>query len=148
MNKAARWFVIKIRIGYWKASNKKSLRIKILYSDNFLRWKMKILLLMLLCAGIVTAQNDPEVKMNEAFKNAKKGVYYALSNIPDKKNSWTKELIDKDKLVAKVKISREVAGVEIESEGYHDTYEIKITLYRSYESLLKDGTIKYIPGDD
>jgi hypothetical protein len=41
-----------------------------------------------------------------------------------------------------------VAGIKIESEGYHETYEIKITLYRSYESLLKDGSIKYIPEDD
>lgn len=109
---------------------------------------MKILLMMLFCAGIISAQTEPEAKMNEAFQNAKKGVYYALSNIPDKKNSWTKELIDKDKLVAKVKLDKEVAGIRIESEGYFNTYEIKITLYRSYESLLKDGNIKYIPEDD
>lgn len=108
---------------------------------------MKIVFMIILSAILTSAQDNPESKMNEAFQNAKKGVYYALSNIPAKKNSWTKELIDKDKLVAKVKLDKEVAGIKIESEGYFDTYEIKITLYRSYDSLLKEGSIKYIPDD-
>ena len=108
---------------------------------------MKVIVIIILSAILTSAQDTPESKMNEAFQNAKKGVYYALSNIPDKKNNWTKELIDNDKLVAKVKLGKEVAGISIESEGYFDTYEIKITLYRSYESLLKEGSIKYIPED-
>jgi len=109
---------------------------------------MRILLIIFFCAVPALSQENPESKMNEAFKNAKKGVYYALSNIPDKKDNWTKELIDDDKLIAKVKLDKEVAGIRIESEGYFSTYEIKITLYRSYESLLKEGTIKYIPNDN
>jgi hypothetical protein len=109
---------------------------------------MKVVLLVIFCAAQTFAQENPESKMNEAFMNAKKGVYYALSSIPDKKDNWTKELIDKDKLIAKVKLAKEVAGIKIESEGYFKTYEIKITLYRSYESLLKDGSIKYIPDDN
>jgi hypothetical protein len=109
---------------------------------------MKLILIFLIFCGLIKAQENPESKMNEAFTNAKKGVYYALSNIPDKKDNWTKELIDNDKLIAKVKLNKEVAGVRIESEGYFDTYEIKISLYRSYDSLLKDGSIKYIPDDN
>ena len=108
---------------------------------------MKIFLLIFICSAQIPAQENPEAKMTEAFTNAKKGIYYALSNIPDKKDNWTKELIDSDKLIAKVKLNKEVAGIKIESEGYYDTYEIKITLYRSYESLLKDGSIKYIPDE-
>lgn len=108
---------------------------------------MKMLVIFIVFTILISAQDNPESKMNEAFQNAKKGVYYALSNIPGKKNNWTKELIDKDKLVAKVKLAKEVAGIKIESEGYFDTYEIKITLYRSYDSLLKEGSIKYIPDD-
>lgn len=109
---------------------------------------MKIVIIIMLSAILTSAQNNPESKMNEAFNNAKKGVYYALSNIPAKKNNWNKELIDTDKLIAKVKLDKEVAGIRIESEGYFDTYEIKITLYRSYDSLLKEGSIKYIPDDN
>ena len=108
---------------------------------------MKIVFVILLSAILTSAQDNPESKMNEAFQNAKKGVYYALSNIPAKKNNWNKELIDNDKLVAKVKLNKEVAGIKIESEGFYDTYEIKIILYRSYESLLKEGSIKYIPDE-
>jgi len=108
---------------------------------------MKILFMIILTAILTSAQENPESKMNEAFQNAKKGVYYALLNIPDKKSGWTKELIDKDKLVAKIKLDKEVAGIKIESEGFFDTYEIKITLYRSYDSLLEEGIIKYIPDE-
>ena len=75
---------------------------------------MKLIILIAVWWGLTVAQENPESKMNEAFQNAKKGVYYALSNIPDKKSNSIKELIDDDKLIAKVKLEKEVAGIRIE----------------------------------
>ena len=110
---------------------------------------MKTLTFLLLIAGVIYSQNKSfEEDMEAAYSNAKKGVYFALENIPDRKSSVSKELIDNDKLVARVKISKEVQGVKIESEGIYRTYEVKISIYRSYDKLIQEGYIKYIPEDD
>lgn len=86
-----------------------------------------------------------EDDLEKVFTNAKKGIYYALSNIPDRKNSSSQELIDNDKLIAKVKLSKEVNGVKVESEGVYETYKLTLVVYRSYDKLVEEGYIKYIP---
>ena len=110
---------------------------------------MKTLILLLLLAGALYSQNKNfEDGMEAAYSNAKKGIYYSLENIPDRKSSMSKDLIDNDKLIARIKISKEVQGVKIESEGIYQTYEVKILIYRSYEKLIEEGYIKYIPEED
>lgn len=89
-----------------------------------------------------------EGNINKAFNNAKKGMYFAFANIPAKKNDLSKELIEEDKLLARVKLSKAVNGVKVESTGIYNSYEICITAFRTYESLLKDGYIKYIPKEE
>ena len=76
---------------------------------------------------------------NIAYQNAKKGIYWGLSNIPGKKSSLDNDLIGEDKLYASVKVSKEIQGVKVSSKGYYNTNEVEITIYRSYESLKAEG---------
>ena len=87
----------------------------------------------------VLAQTKTDDDMNVAYQNAKKGIYWALENIPGKKASLDNDLIAEDKLYASVKISKEVQGVKVSSKGYNNTNEVEITIYKSYESLKAEG---------
>ena len=81
----------------------------------------------------------PAINIDNAFNNAKKGIYYALSNIPDNKSRFSRELIDSNKLFVKVKLSKEINGIKIESTGYYSSSEVTIKIYRSFDSLIKEG---------
>ncbi len=110
--------------------------------------KMRLLLILLILPAVVFSQSKGfEDNLEKVFVNAKKGIYYALSNIPDRKNSMSKELIDSDKLIAKVKLSKEVHGIKVESEGFYETYRVTIEVYRSYDKLVEEGYLKFIPED-
>jgi len=87
----------------------------------------------------LSAQTKTEDDMNVAYQNAKKGIYWALENIPGKKASLDNDLIGEDKLYASVKISKEVSGVKVSSIGYNQTNMVEITIYKSYESLKAEG---------
>jgi len=91
---------------------------------------------------IIISQSKIEDDIEFALVNAKKGVYWALSNIPVKKAKIEKSIINEDKLLAKVKVAKELNGIRVESTGYNQTNEVTIVLYRSRESLIKDGYIK------
>lgn len=88
------------------------------------------------------SQEKIESDIENTLVNAKKGVYWALSNLSGKKAKFEKLLIADDKLISKVKVNKELNGVKIESTGYNNTNEITIVLYRSADSLIKDGYIK------
>lgn len=96
----------------------------------------------LFLSQIILPQSKIEDDIEYALVNAKKGVYWALSNIPAKKSKIDKSIISKDKLLAKVKVAKELNGVRVESTGYNQTNEVTIVIYRSRESLIKDGYIK------
>jgi len=105
---------------------------------------MKQYLIMILIFGYLgvsslSAQSKTEDDMNLAYQNAKKGIYWALSNIPGKKATLDNDLIAEDKLYASVKISKEVQGVRVNSVGYYQTNQVEITIYKSYESLKIEG---------
>jgi len=85
------------------------------------------------------AQTKIDDDINLAYQNAKKGIYWGLSNIPGKKASLDNDLIGEDKLYASVKISKEVNGVKVSSIGYNQTNQVEIIIYRSYESLKAEG---------
>jgi hypothetical protein len=104
--------------------------------------KKLIIFLPLLLISAINIQNKNEENITTAFQNAKKGMYYALSNIPEDKSRLNRELVDKNKLFAKVKLSKEVNGIKIESTGYSSSTEVTIKIYRSFESLEKDGYLK------
>jgi hypothetical protein len=88
------------------------------------------------------SQEKVETDIENAVQNAKKGVYWALSNIPVKKAKIEKSIVNDDKLLARVSVAKELNGVRVESTGYFQTNEVTIVIYRSRDSLLKDGYIK------
>jgi hypothetical protein len=87
----------------------------------------------------LNAQSKTDGDIDVAYQNAKKGIYWALSNIPGKKATLDNDLIGEDKLYASVKISKEVSGVKVSSIGYNQTNMVEITIYKSYESLKAEG---------
>lgn len=90
----------------------------------------------------VFSQSKIESDIESTLVNAKKGIYYALSNLQGKKARLEKSLIANDKLIAKVKVSKELNGIKIESIGFFETNELTVVLYKSSESLIKEGYIK------
>ena len=84
-------------------------------------------------------------KMDSAYTNAMKGVYFALENIPEKKNSVSKDLITNDELIANVKIRKEVNGISVIATGFYNSYKITAEVYRDYKALKDEGFIDYIP---
>ncbi|MCZ7602947.1 MAG: hypothetical protein QY331_01105 [Melioribacteraceae bacterium] len=90
---------------------------------------------------ILSAQEETtfEDDIDRAFIHAKKGLYFALGNIPITKNSLSQDLIDNDVLIASVKLSKETNGVKVTSTGIYKTYSVDLTVYRSYDSLEKEG---------
>ena len=103
-----------------------------------------ILTIVLFFFGFINAQTKIDDDISPAFLNAKKGIYWALSNIPGKKTKIENDLIANDKLYSSVKLQKEIGGVKIESIGYGESISVTIIVYRSYDSLKKDGYIKKI----
>lgn len=85
----------------------------------------------------ISAQQQNQSSFDEnisiANKNAMKGIYWALENIPVKKDNLTKDLIVDDKNVCTVKISREFGGIKIISTGFHNSTSVEITTYKTIE---------------
>ena len=107
-----------------------------------MRYILLILAATFLFAPFTLSQSKIEEDIEAALVNAKKGVYWALSNLQGKKAKFEKSLIADDKLIAKVKVSKELNGIKIESTGFSQTNELTVVLYRSSENLIKDGYIK------
>lgn len=95
-----------------------------------------------LSAVILFPQPKVEADIEITFQNAKKGIYWGLSNLPLKKVKIENDLIADDKLYAVVKVTKEVDGYKIESTGYHNSNELSIKIYRSNNSLTADGYLK------
>ncbi|WP_290661114.1 hypothetical protein, partial [Ignavibacterium sp.] len=93
-------------------------------------------------SSIMFSQSKVDADIESASVNARKGIYWGLMNIPVKKARLEKSLINNDMLIARVRIAKELNGVKIESTGYYNTNEVTIVLYRSADSLIKDGYIK------
>jgi hypothetical protein len=110
-----------------------------------------VIILILLIPGNSFCQSKIEDDIGYAFQNAKKGIYWALDNIPDKKSKIENNLIADDKLYSFVKLSKVVDGIKIESTGYYNTNEVTIKIFRSNESLENSGYLKKkepeIPGN-
>ena len=100
--------------------------------------------IVLLSISFINAQSKIDDDISPAMMNAKKGVYWALSNIPGKKAKIENDLIANDKLYSSVKLQKEVGGVKIESTGYSESISVTIIVYRSYDNLKKEGYIKKI----
>jgi hypothetical protein len=104
--------------------------------------KSCLVLLFLITSIPVFGQADLESDIDTALQNAKKGIYWALNNIPEKKSKLDNDLIADNKLFASVKLSKEINGLKIESSGFFNSYSVTVKLFRSNELLIKDGYIK------
>ncbi len=103
---------------------------------------MKTLFVLALAALLSTtgfSQEKMESDIDYAYQNAKKGIYWALSNIPEKKSKLDNDLIADDRLYAHVRLDKEVNGVKIVSTGYYQTNKVTISIYRSNDSLKENG---------
>ncbi|MEE9573417.1 MAG: hypothetical protein V3W20_10245 [Candidatus Neomarinimicrobiota bacterium] len=106
---------------------------------------MKTLFVFALTALLSTtgfSQEKIESDIDYAYQNAKKGIYWALSNIPQKKSKIESDLIADDRLYAHVKLTKEVNGVKIVSTGHYQTNKVTISIYRSNDSLEEYGYLK------
>lgn len=88
------------------------------------------------------SQSRFEVSTDIAYQNAKKGVYWILSNIPEGKSRISNELISNNKLIASVKLYKRINGVRVTSTGHYKTTEVEIKFYMSNDSLKADGYLK------
>ena len=106
---------------------------------------MKTLFVLALTALLSTAgfsQEKMESDIDYAYQNAMKGIYWALSNIPQKRVKVESDLIADDRLYAHVKLTKEVNGVKIVTTGYYQTIEVSISIYRSNDSLKENGYLE------
>jgi len=103
---------------------------------------MKALIVITLLTLLTTTgftQEKLESDIDYAYQNAKKGIYWALSNIPKKKIKLDSDLIADDRLYAHVRLNKEVNGVKIVSTGHYQTNKVTISIYRSNDSLKENG---------
>ncbi len=106
--------------------------------------KTVFFLAILIFSSLIFAQQKTENDIDVAYQNAKKGVYWALANYPESKSKIESDLIADDKLYASVKLSKEFNGVKIESTGYYLSNEVSIVIYKSDDSLDKEGYKKKV----
>lgn len=52
------------------------------------------------------------------------------------------DLIVEDKLLASVKLDKEINGIKIVSVGFNNSNEVTIKIFKSYDSLVKEGYLK------
>ncbi len=97
---------------------------------------------------LINSQSKIETEVDLAYQNAKKGIYWALSNIPEKKSKLENDLILEDKLCASVKLDKEINGIKIVSVGFNNSNEVTIKIFKSYDSLVKDGYLKNFKKED
>ncbi|MDP3832070.1 MAG: hypothetical protein Q8Q47_12440 [Ignavibacteriaceae bacterium] len=102
----------------------------------------KILIVFVIALPLFGFLSSFEDEITTAHLNAKKGIYFGLKNVKDKKVKFDNKIVDKSKLIAIVKVSKEINGVRVEATGYHNSTEVTIVVYRSYVDLVKDGYIR------
>jgi hypothetical protein len=101
-----------------------------------------VLVLIVLFSTTGFTQEKMESDIDYAFQNAKKGIYWALSNIPQKKSKVESDLIADDKLYAHVRLDKEVNGVKVVSTGHYQTIKITISIYKSNNTLKENGYLE------
>jgi len=97
-----------------------------------------IIFLVIFASGFPSQLKTAE-NIDLAFINAKKGIYWGLSQSAAKQNSIKNNLIESDKLISAVRVEKEVNGLHIEAAGYYDGIEVIISIYKSTDNLIKEG---------
>ncbi|NCS89023.1 MAG: hypothetical protein AUK34_08995 [Ignavibacteria bacterium CG2_30_36_16] len=109
--------------------------------------KFNFFVLVGLFSAISFSQSKIEEDIQSSFTNAKKGIYWALTNIPAKKTKIEYDLITDDKLIASIKLTKVINGIKIESTGYNFSNEVTIKIFKSYDNLVKEGYLAEKPAE-
>lgn len=72
-----------------------------------------------------------------AYKNAMRGVIWAIDNIPFKKDATYKDIIENDKKICSIKIFKQEGGIKIISLGFYNSSTVEITTYKSIPEKFK-----------
>ncbi len=106
--------------------------------------KKILLLIFIFVTQIASLRSQPamEKDIDQAYQFAKKGIYWALTNIPESKSKISNDLISDNKLYAKVKLNKLVDGIKIESTGFSNSNEVSIKVYKSNDSLIEEGYLE------
>lgn len=72
-----------------------------------------------------------------AYKNAMKGIIWAIDNYPYKKEATYKDLISDNKKICSIKIFKQEGGLKIISIGFYNSSTVEITTYKSFPEKLK-----------
>ncbi len=103
---------------------------------------LTLFVLLFLPVSFSNSQTKIETDIDTAYQNAKKGVYWALSNIPEKKLKLENDLVVNDKLCASVKLDKEINGIRVVSVGFNGSNEVTIKIFKSFDNLAKEGYLK------
>ena len=101
-----------------------------------------VILALVIPSAIIRPQTDADSAINRAYQNARKGISWALTNIPGNKLRVSHDLIAENKLIAAVKLDVEINGVKLISTGFENSTEVSITTYKSIANLEKEGYLK------
>jgi len=66
-----------------------------------------------------------------AYKNAMRGVIWAIENVPFKKEATYKDIIDNNKKICSIKVFKQEGGIKIVSMGFYNSSTVEITTYKS-----------------
>jgi len=67
-----------------------------------------------------------------AYKNAMRGVIWAIENHPYKKDATYKDLIERNKKICSIKVFRQEGGIKIVSIGSYNSSTVEIITYKSF----------------
>lgn len=69
----------------------------------------------------------------QAYKNAMRGVFWAIDNYPYKRDATYKDIIENNKKICSVKVFKQEGGIKIISIGNFNSSTVEITTYKSLD---------------
>lgn len=101
-----------------------------------------LLLIFIVFSGLTqTIQSQDSTSVEDdiffAYKNAMKGVIWAIDNYPYKKEATYKDIITDNKKICSVKIFKQEGGLKIVSIGFFNSSQVEITTYKSFPEKFK-----------
>lgn len=101
-----------------------------------LRYFIIVFLFLTSLSFAQSTQNQDSASVEDdiflAYKNAMKGIIWAIDNYPYKKESTYKDLIADNKKICSIKIFKQEGGLKIVSIGFYNSSTVEITTYKSF----------------
>ncbi len=94
-----------------------------------------ILLILIYTSGysqsLASDSSSVEDDVYFAYKNAMKGVIWAIDHLPFKKAATYKDIIENNQKVCSIKVFNQEGGIKIISMGFYNSSTVEITTYKS-----------------